>query len=431
MNMNTMDAREPSRPLLRAHPPFPSPSSPRRLRRPIANPSSALTTVSSHSHSHFQQAYINIPLPLLVGAGVTSLSLVLYKPCVEYYQKNKRAILRKQVALKRQASSSLTVLKHIKDEQQYHLQKTKRRLNLFYRFRLAVFIRDLIAKITIFLINRKTIATNPETSASDAAADDSTDLLPKPVQAGSIIENVQLNLDRIRDRAVAQLENERLASDYSVATATTNSAVASLANDSTNSSRRNIDYNNDSRAADVDSNKRNLAINNERYSSFSSLQRRELLSSTFDHRIASERRRYQVIMENEQQKQKNKTIVLENQISSSATASTSTEASEASSRWRNVKFSINSKPNNASGGNANGTGSRKKNLHSELTFWQTMENVNGRAAAIGFLLCLAREIIEPGHPSLFEQVIDVVVPIAQSTPPFLVAVCDRLADLLT
>lgn len=64
-------------------------------------------------------------------------------------------------------------------------------------------------------------------------------------------------------------------------------------------------------------------------------------------------------------------------------------------------------------------------------FWHALESVNGRAAALGFMLCLAREIAEPGHPSLFEQVVDVVVPIAQSTPPFLVAVCDRLADLIT
>lgn len=66
-----------------------------------------------------------------------------------------------------------------------------------------------------------------------------------------------------------------------------------------------------------------------------------------------------------------------------------------------------------------------------LQFWRVAESLNGRAAALGFVLCLAREIGEPGHPSLFEQVVDVVVPIAQSTPPFLVAVVDRIADLLT
>lgn len=64
-------------------------------------------------------------------------------------------------------------------------------------------------------------------------------------------------------------------------------------------------------------------------------------------------------------------------------------------------------------------------------FWKMAESANGRAAALGFVLCLMREVLEPGHPSLFEQVVDVVVPIAQSTPPFLVAVVDRIADLLT
>ena len=64
-------------------------------------------------------------------------------------------------------------------------------------------------------------------------------------------------------------------------------------------------------------------------------------------------------------------------------------------------------------------------------FWNAAEMLNGRAAALGFVLCLAREVAEPGHPSLFEQVVDVVVPIAQKTPPFLVAVVDRLVDLVT
>lgn len=67
----------------------------------------------------------------------------------------------------------------------------------------------------------------------------------------------------------------------------------------------------------------------------------------------------------------------------------------------------------------------------KVAYLKAAESLNGRAAALGFVLCLAREVAEPGHPSLFEQVVDVVVPIAQKTPPFLVAVCDRLADLLT
>lgn len=64
-------------------------------------------------------------------------------------------------------------------------------------------------------------------------------------------------------------------------------------------------------------------------------------------------------------------------------------------------------------------------------FWRFVESVNGRAAALGFVVCLAREIVEPGHPSLVEQVSDVVIPIAQRTPPFLVAVVDRIMDLVT
>lgn len=64
-------------------------------------------------------------------------------------------------------------------------------------------------------------------------------------------------------------------------------------------------------------------------------------------------------------------------------------------------------------------------------FWRSIESLNGRIAAVGFVLCLAREVLEPGHPSLYDQVEDVLVPIAISTPPFLVAVCDKIADLLT
>lgn len=74
---------------------------------------------------------------------------------------------------------------------------------------------------------------------------------------------------------------------------------------------------------------------------------------------------------------------------------------------------------------------KKQNGRKAGSFWRVAESINGRAAALGFMLCLAREVTEPGHPSLFEQVVDVVVPIAQKTPPFLVAVCDRVVDLLT
>lgn len=73
----------------------------------------------------------------------------------------------------------------------------------------------------------------------------------------------------------------------------------------------------------------------------------------------------------------------------------------------------------------------KKENMVKPSFWRSIESLNGRVAAVGFVLCLAREILEPGHPSLYDQVEDVLVPIAQSTPPFLVAVCDKIADLLT
>lgn len=73
----------------------------------------------------------------------------------------------------------------------------------------------------------------------------------------------------------------------------------------------------------------------------------------------------------------------------------------------------------------------KKEKVVKRSFWGGLESLNGRIAAVGFVLCLAREILEPGHPSLYDQVEDVLVPIAQSTPPFLVAVCDKIADLLT
>lgn len=84
----------------------------------------------------------------------------------------------------------------------------------------------------------------------------------------------------------------------------------------------------------------------------------------------------------------------------------------------------------APGGSKLATGAGNAGWDNATLFWKMAESANGRAAAIGFVLCLMREVLEPGHPSLFEQVVDVVVPIAQSTPPFLVAVVDALADLL-
>eukprot|EP00171_Calliarthron_tuberculosum_P016530 IDg16530t1 len=66
-----------------------------------------------------------------------------------------------------------------------------------------------------------------------------------------------------------------------------------------------------------------------------------------------------------------------------------------------------------------------------IAFWRVAENINGRAAALGFALCLLREAVEPTHPSLLTQVRDVLVPVAVNTPPFLVAVVDRITDWLT
>lgn len=66
-----------------------------------------------------------------------------------------------------------------------------------------------------------------------------------------------------------------------------------------------------------------------------------------------------------------------------------------------------------------------------IAFWRVAERMNGRAAAIGLALCLLREAVEPTHPSLLTQVRDVLVPVAINTPPFLVAVVDRITDWLT
>ena len=59
------------------------------------------------------------------------------------------------------------------------------------------------------------------------------------------------------------------------------------------------------------------------------------------------------------------------------------------------------------------------------------ETVNGRLAAAGFLLCLMREMWEPGHPSLAEQVQQVVTPLAAHTPGFIVAVYAGVVDMFT
>lgn len=61
--------------------------------------------------------------------------------------------------------------------------------------------------------------------------------------------------------------------------------------------------------------------------------------------------------------------------------------------------------------------------------WQVAESLNGRAIALGVMLRLGPEVLEPGHPSLLKQVIDRVVPIAQKSPPILFVGYDCLATI--
>lgn len=63
-------------------------------------------------------------------------------------------------------------------------------------------------------------------------------------------------------------------------------------------------------------------------------------------------------------------------------------------------------------------------------YWRNAESLNGRLAAIGFAVCLLRESLEPTHPSMLAQLREVIVPVATKAPPFLVAMVDRIADLL-
>lgn len=63
-------------------------------------------------------------------------------------------------------------------------------------------------------------------------------------------------------------------------------------------------------------------------------------------------------------------------------------------------------------------------------FWRAVESVNGRLASMGFLFCLLRETLEPTHPTLLAQVNDVLVPVAVHTPPLILAVVDRIVDVL-
>ena len=73
----------------------------------------------------------------------------------------------------------------------------------------------------------------------------------------------------------------------------------------------------------------------------------------------------------------------------------------------------------------------RENWESAMSFWRMAEGVNGRLAALGFAVCLLRESLEPTHPSMLAQMKDVLVPVAVHTPPFLVAVVDRMVDWLT
>lgn len=174
---------------------------------------------------------------------------------------------------------------------------------------------------------------------------------PSTNQSSSV--TAKQRMDLLRDRSIAQLENERI-------------GFAG-------------------------------AISTEEYAALPALQRRELLAAA----LASPAIPKQMMIE----RAKRNTPVKKN----------TSNISQKKSGW----ISKEKKEN------------EDKLISPKVAYLKAAESLNGRAAALGFVLCLAREVAEPGHPSLFEQVVDVVVPIAQKTPPFLVAVCDRLADLLT
>lgn len=179
-------------------------------------------------------------------------------------------------------------------------------------------------------------------------------------------------LDQLRDRAVAKLENERLATVGDDGITTTVETVT-----------------------------------NEQFAALPALQRRELLASMFAtmYKQSNEAERLAAATSGLAEGGGNARMV-------------NAQPSVSASAWRSPQRAQNLGKDSAYASHA-----------SHASFWRVAESVNGRAAALGFMLCLAREIFEPGHPSLFEQVVDVVVPIARSTPPFVVAICDRLVDL--
>jgi hypothetical protein len=88
----------------------------------------------------------------------------------------------------------------------------------------------------------------------------------------------------------------------------------------------------------------------------------------------------------------------------------------------------------ATGTSGNRSGSQVSNQQESRTlrerYCRLAESVNGRAAALGFVLCLAREALEPAHPSLLDQVSDVLVPIVQHAPPFVISLVDLLSDIV-
>lgn len=145
-------------------------------------------------------------------------------------------------------------------------------------------------------------------------------------------------------------------------------------------------------------------ISNEQYATLTSAQRREMLASAFSY-------------------------VNKSGVPGATLAQLSAVTSDISTKSARRSAQARAKGTRKPFGVSNVKAQKEETR--VTAFLRAAESVSGRAASLGFVLCLAREIVEPGHPGLFEQVVDVVVPIAQKTPPFLVAVADRLVDLLT
>lgn len=189
----------------------------------------------------------------------------------------------------------------------------------------------------------------------------SAPLTPRPSPPSQpTTTDVQAKLDNVRDRAVAQLDNQRFAFA--------------------------------------------AAITDDDYVALPPLQRRELLATAFAE-IANA--------------QNFNTRIPRPAASGNANGNPATA------------FKSSTRPSTATSNDPSRKGTDTANNSRLNPYLKLAESVNGRAAALGFVLCLAREVAEPGHPSLVDQVVDVVVPLAQKTPPFLVAVVDQIVDLLT